>query len=120
MLCDACFVCMLNITNCLFYPPSIPTNASMKKPEVLVKTTSRRIGSSDDEDEAFLRHSGPGSGPVSPNSAFTRPYTYESNVDDHSRRKFEPQGVGFRYDAHNAGHSQQPKSPNGNFFFDFS
>merc|ERR1712071_700199 len=89
-----------------------PTPPS-KKPEVLVKTTSRRIGSSDDEDEAFLRHSGPGSGPVSPNSAFTRPYTYESNVDDHSRRKFEPQGVGFRYDAHNAGHSQQPKSPNG-------
>merc|ERR1712071_708030 len=89
-----------------------PTPPS-KKPEVLVKTTSRRIGSSDDEDEAFLRHSGPGSGPVSPNSAFTRPYTYESNVDDHSRRKFEPQGVGFRYDAHNAGHSQHPKSPNG-------
>ena len=96
-----------------------------QQPEVLVKTTSRRIGSSDEDagDVTLRGKSAPGAGPeagpgssgagsVSP--AFTRPYTYESNIDeDNTKRKFEPYGVGFRYDGRSSEQSQPATSPTG-------
>jgi len=85
-------------------------NNNNQKPEVLVKTTSRRIGSSDEDTSDVTVRDKPAT--VSP--AFTRPYMYESSVDDdNTKRKFEPYGVGFRYEGRSSEQSQPPTSPSG-------
>ena len=79
----------------------------------MVKTTSRRIGSDEEADPSFKTQGG-----MSPSTSpgFTRPYVYETpEVDPTSKRRYEPQGMGFRYDPQSAAAAaQQPKSPTGN------
>lgn len=80
-----------------------------------MKTTRRRIGS-DDEVEPPLKSKSGVSASTSP--GFTRPYVYEtSEADPNSKRRYEPQGMGFRYDAQSGTGAQQPKSPTGIIIF---
>jgi hypothetical protein len=76
---------------------------------VLVKTTTRRIGS--DEETSLSQSEGMAAGTTSP--GFTRSYTYNSPEDSGIKRRFEPQSLGFRYDGQTTTETQQPKSPTG-------
>lgn len=76
---------------------------------MLVKTTSRRIGSDEESSIAALESNT--SAATSP--GFTRSYTYESTEDSGPKRRFEPQGLGFRYDGPSSIGAQQPNSPTG-------
>lgn len=87
---------------------------------MLVKTTSRRIGS-DEENSSSALEGGNTSATTSP--GFTRSYTYESTEDSGPKRRFEPQGLGFRYDGPTSIGAQQPNSPTGkskSYYFETS
>ncbi|XP_057373633.1 band 4.1-like protein 3 isoform X2 [Daphnia carinata] len=77
--------------------------------EVLVKTTSRRIGS--DEESGVSASEGLPTTTTSP--GFTRSYTYNATEDSGTKRRFEPQSLGFRYDGQPSVGAQQPNSPTG-------
>lgn len=74
-----------------------------------MKTTTRRIGS--DEETSASQSEGMAAGTTSP--GFTRSYTYNSPGDSGTKRRFEPQSLGFRYDGQTATGAQLPKSPTG-------
>ncbi|XP_046444093.1 protein 4.1 homolog isoform X3 [Daphnia pulex] len=79
------------------------------QPEVLVKTTSRRIGSDEETSPSALK-----SGTTATTSpGFTRSYTYDSPEESDMKRRFEPQNLGFRYDGQPVSGTQQPNSPTG-------
>jgi hypothetical protein len=76
---------------------------------VLVKTTSRRIGSDEETSPSALK-----SGTTATTSpGFTRSYTYDSPEESDMKRRFEPQNLGFRYDGQPVSGTQQPNSPTG-------
>lgn len=77
--------------------------------EVLVKTTTRRIGS--DEESGVSASEGLTTTTTSP--GFTRSYTYNATEDSGAKRRFEPQSLGFRYDGQTSTAAQQPNSPTG-------
>ena len=104
-----------------------------------MKTTSRRIGSGEEaglspksKDETRLSSTLPASTSptstsrtstsptsTSPTSGFTRPYTYEASDDANTKRRFEPQSMGFRYEGQSSTGVQQQKSPTGNCVYLF-
>ena len=52
---------------------------------------------------------------------FTRSYTYDTTEESDTKRRFEPQNLGFRYDGQPVSGTPQPNSPTGktSFFFCF-
>jgi hypothetical protein len=48
---------------------------------------------------------------------FTRSYTYDTTEESDTKRRFEPQNLGFRYDGQPVSGTPQPNSPTGKTSF---